>query len=76
MYTACLIGYGYWGSKLARNFQNSQFFDIVSIADKKYKNLVSAKKTYPLANYFKDYKKYTPKMYIYYCNGIDRGFTF
>ena len=57
MYTACLIGYGYWGSKLARNFQNSQFFDIVSIVDKKYKNLVSAKKTYPLANYFKDYKK-------------------
>ena len=57
MYTACLIGYGYWGSKLARNFQNSQFFDIVSIVDKKYKNLVSAKKTYPLANYCKDYKK-------------------
>jgi len=22
----CLIGYGYWGPKLARNFQNSNFF--------------------------------------------------
>ena len=57
MYTACLIGYGYWGRKLARNFQNSRFFDIVSIADKKYKNLVLAKKTYPLIKYFKDYKR-------------------
>ena len=57
MYTACLIGYGYWGSKLARNFQNSRFFNIISIADTKHKHLASAKKTYPLIKYFKDYKK-------------------
>ena len=29
-----LIGYGYWGNKLARNFQNSDFFNLVSIIDK------------------------------------------
>jgi len=45
MFNACLIGYGYWGSKLARNFQNSEFFNIVSISDKKVKNLIAAKKT-------------------------------
>ena len=57
MYKVCLIGHGYWGSKLARNFQNSQFFNITSIADKKQKNLALAKKTYPIIKYFKDYKK-------------------
>ncbi|HJO77528.1 MAG TPA: Gfo/Idh/MocA family oxidoreductase [Pelagibacteraceae bacterium] len=57
MYKVCLIGHGYWGSKLARNFQNSQFFNIIAIADNKQKNLASAKKTYPIIKYFKDYKK-------------------
>ncbi len=44
MYTACLIGYGYWGSKLTRNFQNSDYFKITSIVDIKKKNLIIAKK--------------------------------
>ena len=44
MLNACLIGYGYWGSKLARNFQNSEDFNLVSIADIKKKNLNFAKK--------------------------------
>ncbi|MAH54306.1 MAG: Gfo/Idh/MocA family oxidoreductase [Pelagibacteraceae bacterium] len=57
MFNACLIGYGYWGSKLARNFQNSEFFNIVSISDKKRKNLILAKKNYPLINCYKDFKK-------------------
>ena len=52
-----IIGYGYWGSKLARNFQNSSFFDIVNIADKKNKNLTVAKKILPSAECFFDYKK-------------------
>ena len=57
MYKACLVGYGYWGKKLARNFQNAKFFNIVSIIDKKHNNLVSAKKSYPLIKCYKDYKK-------------------
>ena len=32
MYTACLIGYGYWGSKLARNFHGSELFELTAIA--------------------------------------------
>ena len=39
-----LIGYGYWGSKLARNFQNSDFFNLVSIIDTSKKNLHKARK--------------------------------
>ena len=38
-----LIGYGYWGPKLARNFQNSNFFNLVSIVDISQKNLNKAK---------------------------------
>jgi len=57
VYTACLIGYGYWGSKLTRNFQNSGYFKITSIVDIKKKNLIIAKKKYPLIKLNKDFKK-------------------
>ena len=46
-----LVGYGYWGSKLARNFQNSNFFNLVSIIDTSQKNLYKAKKDFPLVQY-------------------------
>ena len=46
----CLVGYGYWGPKLARNFQNSNFFNLVSISDKSKSNLTKAKKDFPLIN--------------------------
>ena len=39
MLNASLIGYGYWGNKLARNFHNSETFRLLSIVDKKQKNL-------------------------------------
>ena len=51
-----LIGYGYWGPKLARNFQNSNFFSLVSIIDTSQKNLSSAKKDFPLVQVYKNYK--------------------
>ncbi len=44
MLKVALIGYGYWGTKLARNFQNLEFFNLVTIADKEPKNLLLAKK--------------------------------
>ena len=52
-----LIGYGYWGPKLARNFQNSNFFNLVSISDKSKSNLTKAKKDFPLINASTDFKK-------------------
>ena len=57
MYKVCLVGYGYWGSKLARNFKNSDYFDLFSIADSKKVNLTLAKKRFPLITTYKDYKK-------------------
>jgi len=51
-----LIGYGYWGSKLARNFQNSDFFNLVSIIDTSKKNLHKARKDFPLIHADIDYQ--------------------
>ena len=56
MYNICLIGLGYWGEKLARNFNNSDSFNIISIVDKKRTNLNLAKNIYPSVNLYEDYK--------------------
>ena len=53
----CLVGYGYWGPKLARNFQNSNFFNLISVSDKSKSNLAKAKKDFPLINISTDFKK-------------------
>ena len=55
MIKVALIGYGYWGSKLARNFQNSENFHLSVIVDSKKKHLDLAKKNYPLAKLFSDF---------------------
>ena len=52
-----LVGYGYWGPKLARNFQNSNFFNLISVSDKSKANLIKAKKEFPLINISSDFKK-------------------
>ncbi len=57
MHNVAIIGYGYWGPKLARNFQNSNFFNIKCIVDKSEKNLSKAKSDYPLAKFYKNFKK-------------------
>ena len=57
MLNISIIGYGYWGEKLARNFQNSTDFNILSIVDKKKTNLVNAKKNLPSIKCYLDYKK-------------------
>jgi len=46
MINVALVGYGYWGSKLARNFQNSKNFDLVAIADVNKKKLKLAKRNF------------------------------
>jgi len=57
MLNISIIGYGYWGEKLARNFQNSTDFNILSIVDKKKTNLINAKKNLPSIKCYLDYKK-------------------
>ena len=48
IYNVALIGYGYWGPKLARNIQNSNKFQIHSIVDTSIKNLEICTRLYSL----------------------------
>ena len=57
MLNVALIGYGYWGPKLARNVQNSNNFKIKYIIDSSKQNLENAKKDYPLSLFYQNYKK-------------------
>ena len=57
IYKVAIIGYGYWGPKLARNIQNSNEFQIDYIVDTSKKNLINAKKSFPLSQFLNDYKK-------------------
>ena len=56
MFNISIIGYGYWGKKLARNFQNSTFFNILSVVDNKKINLADAKRTLPSIECYSSYK--------------------
>jgi len=57
MYSVCLIGHGYWGQKLSRNFVNSEFFELVSIADKNKKSFTFINKNYPKVTCYENFKK-------------------
>ncbi len=56
-YKVALLGYGYWGPKLARNIQNSNNFRIDYIIDKSKKNLNIAKKQFPLSKFYLNFNK-------------------
>ena len=55
IYTVAIIGYGYWGPKLARNVNNSDKFNIKYIIDYSKKNLEKAKKDFPLSKLSTNY---------------------
>jgi predicted dehydrogenase len=56
IYKVALIGFGYWGPKLARNINNSNNFKIEYIIDNSKKNLDKAKKDFPLSTKLQNYK--------------------
>jgi len=56
IYKVALIGFGYWGPKLARNINNSNNFKIEYIIDNNKKNLDKAKKDFPLSKKLQNYK--------------------
>ena len=56
IYKVALIGFGYWGPKLARNINNSNNFKIEYIIDNNKKNLDKAKKDFPLSKRLQNYK--------------------
>ena len=56
-YNALIVGFGYWGPILARNFQSSIQFNIYSICDSNLTNLKKAKNIYPNSVYYNSYDK-------------------
>ena len=54
-YRVALIGFGYWGPKLARNINNSNMFKIDYIIDNSKKNLDKAKIDFPLSKLLTSY---------------------
>ena len=56
IYNVAIIGYGNWGTKLARNFHNSNNFSIKYIVDTSKKNLVKAKTDFPLSKFLSNYR--------------------
>ena len=57
IYKVAIIGYGYWGPKLARNVNNSNQFQVQYIVDRSKKNLEQAKKDFPLSKLLTNYNK-------------------
>jgi len=53
-----VIGYGYWGPNLARNFNELSASDLVAIADRKDEQLERARTKYPDILLTKDYKEF------------------
>ena len=54
MINIALAGYGYWGSKLARNFQNSEHFNLAAIVDRDKNKLQIAKKNFQTIECYKN----------------------
>lgn len=42
-----VIGYGYWGPNIVRNFQGQENADVVAVCDKSPKSLARARRNYP-----------------------------
>ena len=56
-FNVLIVGFGYWGPILARNFQSNLRFNIVSICDSNPINLNRAKSIYPNILYYRSYEK-------------------
>jgi len=57
IYNVLIVGFGYWGPILARNFQSSLQFNIHSICDTNSSNLKRAKNIYPNSQCYSSYEK-------------------
>ena len=56
MLKVAIVGYGYWGKNIARNFAQSEEFSLEVICDISEESLKNAKKLYPGVRVIKDYK--------------------
>ena len=55
-YNVLIVGFGYWGPILARNFHSNNNFIISSICDSNLSNLKKAKNLYPHSKFYESYK--------------------
>lgn len=53
-----VIGYGYWGPNLARNFHEIPVSELVAVADSKQNQLERAREKYPTITLTKDYREF------------------
>lgn len=59
MIRLALIGYGYWGPVIAKNFSSHEAIKISAIADQDPKNLSRAKKDFPLSQTSQNFLDFT-----------------
>src|SRR5438309_11984345 len=52
-----VIGYGYWGPNLVRNFHENSATELVAISDTSLDRLALAQKRYPSAYVTRDYRE-------------------
>ena len=57
MINVCIIGYGYWGPNLCRNFSHADGYNLSTICDLNDNNLAKAKKNYPGVKIYKSFKE-------------------
>ena len=57
MIKVCIIGYGYWGPNLCRNFSNANGYNLSTICDLNNQNLAKARKNYPGVKIYKNFKE-------------------
>ena len=57
MIDVCIIGYGYWGPNLCRNFSNANGYNLTTICDIDSRKLINAKKNYPNVKIYKNFKE-------------------
>jgi len=56
-YNVLIVGFGYWGPILARNFHSDINFNILAICDTNLQNLKKAKNLYPHSTFYRSFKK-------------------
>jgi predicted dehydrogenase len=56
-YNVLIVGFGYWGPILSRNFQSHQNFNIRAICDSNSVNLTKAKNVYPHSKIYNSFNK-------------------
>ena len=53
-----IVGYGYWGPNLVRNFNGSEGCDVTAVCDRSEERLAQVRKLYPGVKTYRDYDEF------------------